>query len=94
MALLVCATSSDQLSIAVCLEDRARGLMNAAVLTDKATEGLFVSRSHLRGCFEFSTTRYPADRSSRCKTLAIQNQKLAQARDLLLPRLMNGEIAV
>jgi type I restriction enzyme, S subunit len=23
-----------------------------------------------------------------------QNQKLAQARDLLLPRLMNGEIAV
>jgi type I restriction enzyme S subunit len=28
------------------------------------------------------------------KTLACQNQKLAQARDLLLPRLMNGEIEV
>jgi hypothetical protein len=31
----------------------------------------------------------------RCKlALHITNQKLAQARDLLLPRLMNGEIAV
>ena len=29
-----------------------------------------------------------------CKTLALQNRALAQARDLLLPRLMNGEIAV
>lgn len=28
------------------------------------------------------------------KTLALYNQKLAQARDLLLPRLMNGEIEV
>jgi type I restriction enzyme S subunit len=28
------------------------------------------------------------------ETLTEQNQKLAQARDLLLPRLMNGEIAV
>ena len=26
--------------------------------------------------------------------LELQNQKLAEARDLLLPRLMNGEIAV
>ena len=30
----------------------------------------------------------------QCKTLALQNKALAQARDLLLPRLMNGEIAV
>jgi type I restriction enzyme S subunit len=28
------------------------------------------------------------------ETLAEQNQKLAQARDILLPRLMNGELAV
>ena len=28
------------------------------------------------------------------ETLAQQNQKLRQARDLLLPRLMNGELAV
>jgi type I restriction enzyme S subunit len=28
------------------------------------------------------------------ETLALQNQKLRTARDLLLPRLMNGEIAV
>ena len=30
----------------------------------------------------------------QCKTLALQNKALSQARDLLLPRLMNGEIAV
>ena len=32
--------------------------------------------------------------AAQCKTLATQNKMLAQARDLLLPRLMNGEIAV
>ena len=32
--------------------------------------------------------------AGQCKTLALQNKALAQARDLLLPRLMNGEIAV
>lgn len=31
---------------------------------------------------------------SQLKTLAIQNRKLTQARDLLLPRLMSGEISV
>jgi type I restriction enzyme S subunit len=30
----------------------------------------------------------------KCSLLRIQNQKLAQARDLLLPRLMNGTIDV
>ena len=32
--------------------------------------------------------------AAQCKTLALQNKALSQARDLLLPRLMNGEIAV
>ena len=32
--------------------------------------------------------------TAQCKTLALQNRALAQARDLLLPRLMNGEGAV
>jgi len=32
--------------------------------------------------------------AQQCKALALQNQALAQARDLVLPRLMNGEIAV
>jgi type I restriction enzyme S subunit len=32
--------------------------------------------------------------TSQIQTLGNQNQKLGQARDLLLPRLMNGEIAV
>lgn len=36
-----------------------------------------------------------AAENNRLKTnLEQQNQKLAQARDLLLPRLMNGEVAV
>ncbi len=30
----------------------------------------------------------------QCENLALQNKKLRAARDLLLPRLMNGEIAV
>jgi type I restriction enzyme S subunit len=30
----------------------------------------------------------------QCRTLALQNRALAQARDLLLPRLINGEIAI
>lgn len=32
--------------------------------------------------------------TSQCKTLVLQSRALAQARDLLLPRLMNGDIAV
>ena len=32
--------------------------------------------------------------AAKCKTLALQNRALTEARDLLLPRLMNGEIAV
>ena len=32
--------------------------------------------------------------AKQCKTLALQTKKLSQARDLLLPRLMNGEITV
>lgn len=37
---------------------------------------------------------FVASTSSQIRTLATQNQKLAQSRDLLLPRVMNGEIAV
>ena len=32
--------------------------------------------------------------AEQCKTLALHNRSLAEARDLLLPRLINGEIAV
>ena len=32
--------------------------------------------------------------AAQCKTLALQNRGLAEGRDLLLPRLMSGEIAV
>lgn len=32
--------------------------------------------------------------TAQCKNLALQNWALAKARDLLLPRLMNGELAV
>ena len=32
--------------------------------------------------------------AEQCKTLALHNRSLAEARDLLLPRLMNGEVTV
>lgn len=35
-----------------------------------------------------------SDIFEQIKTLSLQNQKLAAARDILLPRLMNGEVAV
>jgi type I restriction enzyme S subunit len=39
-------------------------------------------------------SEFAANCATQIQVLAGQNQKLAQARDLLLPRLMNGEIAV
>lgn len=44
----------------------------------------------LRGLF----AEQVAEIADQTDNLLVQNQKLAQARDLLLPRLMNGEIAV
>ena len=32
--------------------------------------------------------------AAQCKTLAFQNRALAEGRNLLLPRLMNGQITV
>jgi type I restriction enzyme S subunit len=46
--------------------------------------------SSLRAQFE----EYVADISAQISNLKRQNKRLAEARDLLLPRLMNGEIAV
>jgi type I restriction enzyme, S subunit len=40
----------------------------------------------------FNETMFPI--LGQCRTLALQNRALREARDLLLPRLMNGEIAV
>ena len=37
---------------------------------------------------------FASDTAKQIQLLADQNEKLAQARDLLLPRLMNGEVAV
>lgn len=39
-------------------------------------------------------SEFAANTATQIQVLADQNQKLAQARDLILPRLMNGEIAV
>lgn len=39
-------------------------------------------------------TDFTSDIVSQLKTLALQNKQLAKARDLLLPRLMNGEVKV
>jgi type I restriction enzyme S subunit len=50
---------------------------------------LIPSAQMLRAFNEFAV-----DVFAQVKNLAAQNQKLLQARDLLLPRLMNGELAV
>ncbi len=50
---------------------------------------LIPSKQMLRAFDEFAV-----DVFAQVKKLASQNQKLRQARDLLLPRLMNGELAV
>ena len=51
------------------------------------------SRS-LPRCYSKSSMIRSGPITTQCKTLALQNRALVQARDLLLPRLMNGEIAV
>lgn len=88
--LVVCATSSDHFVAVASKTVREGSKMPRAdvkVLQDyaipKPPEGLLSV---------FNDTVLPI--TKQCKTLALQNRALAQARDLLLPRLMNGEIAV
>ena len=88
--LVVCATSSDHF---------------VAVASKTVREGSKMPRADEKVLLKYVIPRPPAGLLSifnenilpiteQCKCLALQNRALAQARDLLLPRLMNGEIAV
>lgn len=88
--LVVCATSSDHF---------------VAVASKTVREGSKMPRADEKVLLGYSVPKPPEGLLSvlnnsilpitqQCKTLALQNRALAQARDLLLPRLMNGEIAV
>lgn len=88
--LVVCATSSDHF---------------VSVASKTVREGSKMPRADENVLMNYSIPR-PADGvlqafnvavrpvTEQCKMLALQNQKLAQARDLLLPRLMSGELTV
>ena len=88
--LVVCATSSDHF---------------VAVASKTVREGSKMPRADVKVLQAYTIPKPPAGLLSvfnetvrpiteQCKTLALQSRSLAQARDLLLPRLMNGEIAV
>jgi type I restriction enzyme S subunit len=88
--LVVCATSNDHF---------------VAVASKTVREGSKMPRADWAVLKEYSIPRPPDGMlavfndtirpiTSQCKTLALQSRTLAEARDLLLPRLMKGEIAV
>jgi type I restriction enzyme S subunit len=88
--LAVCATSSDHF---------------VAVASKTVREGSKMPRADWNVLKKYSLPKPPEGLLSvfndsirlvtaQCKTLALQNRALAEARDLLLPHLMNGEIAV
>jgi len=88
--LVVCATSSDHFVAVASKTVREGSKMPRAdwnVLRKyplpRPTDGLLAL---------FNDTVRPI--TAQCKTLTLQNRALADARDLLLPRLMNGEIVV
>jgi len=73
------------------LENRARGAAYPAVTAKDFEEAEIIkpSKKVISAFDEIITPLF-----SQTYTLRLQNQKLKQARDLLLPRLMSGEIAV
>ena len=88
--LVVCATSSDHF---------------VAVASKTVREGSKMPRADWNVLQKYSIPKPPVGLlrifndtvnpiTAQCKALALQNRVLAQARDLLLPRLMNGEISV
>ena len=88
--LVVCATSSDHF---------------VAVASKTVREGSKMPRADWKVLQQYSIPKPPSGLlgifndtvvpiTAQCKALALQNRALVQARDLLLPRLMNGEIAV
>ena len=88
--LVICATSSDHF---------------VAVASKTVREGSKMPRADWKVLQKYSIPKPPSGLlgifndtvgpiTAQCKALALQNRALVQARDLLLPRLMNGEVAV
>lgn len=88
-AFLLQATTTD--AFVGYLENHARGAAYPAVVADdfERTE-ILIPRSTLVGAFN----EIAEPLLSQAHTLRLQNVRLRAARDLLLPRLMSGEIAV
>jgi len=88
--LVVCATSSDHFVAVASKTVREGSKMPRADL--KVLQNYLIPKPPEGLLSVFNGTVLPI--THQCKTLALQNRALAQARDLLLPRLMSGEIAL
>lgn len=88
--LAVCATSSDHFVAVASKTVREGSKMPRADW--KVLQGYPIPKPSEGVLETFNDTVRPI--TDQCRTLALQNKALAQARDLLLPRLMTGEIAV
>lgn len=88
-AFLLQATTTD--SFVGYLENHARGVAYPAVVAgDFERAEILVPRATLVGAFNEQSEPL----LSQANMLRLQNRKLSAARDLLLPRLMNGEVAI
>lgn len=88
--LVVCATSSDHF-VAVASKTVREGSKMPRADWNVLKKYPIPKASH--GVIEaFNDIVKPI--TDQCKTLALENRSLVEARDILLPRLMNGEIAV
>ena len=88
--LVVCATSSDHFVAVASKTVREGSKMPRADW--KVLEKYSIPKPPVGLLGIFNDTVYPI--TAQCKTLALQNRALVQACDLLLPRLMDGAIAV
>ena len=88
--LVVCATSSDHFVAVASKTVREGSKMPRADW--KVLERYRILKPPIGLLGIFNDTIFPF--TAQCKTLALQNRALVQARDLLLPRLMSGEIGV
>jgi type I restriction enzyme S subunit len=88
--LVVCVTSSDHFVAVASKTVREGSKMPRA--DEKVLLGYAVPKPPEGLLSVFNNSILPI--TQLCKSLALQNRALAQARNLLLPRLMSGEIAV
>ena len=86
--LVVCATSSDHFVAVASKTVREGSKMPRADWNVLQTYSVPKPPTGLLGVFNDTVVLITA----QCKALALQNRALVQARDLLLPRLMNGEV--